>query len=49
MRLSAEQGINADGAITVGDGANDLAMLEAAGMAMNPKNKSDVIKPARYS
>ena len=47
MRLSAEQGINADGAITVGDGANDLAMLEAAGMGVAFHAKPIVAERAR--
>lgn len=34
QRLAAEQGISTDAAITVGDGANDLAMLEAAGLGV---------------
>lgn len=34
MRLCAERGIAPAAAITVGDGANDLAMLETAGMGV---------------
>lgn len=34
QRLAAEQGVSTDAAITVGDGANDLAMLEAAGLGV---------------
>jgi phosphoserine phosphatase len=34
LRLCAEQGIGAHEAITVGDGANDLAMLQAAGLGV---------------
>ena len=34
MRLSAERELTLDSALTVGDGANDLAMLQAAGLGV---------------
>ncbi len=34
LRLAAERGVTAAAAITVGDGANDIAMLEAAGLGV---------------
>ena len=47
LRLSAERGIQAADAITVGDGANDLAMLETAGMGVAFRAKPIVAERAR--
>jgi len=47
LRLSAERGIQAADAITVGDGANDLAMLETAGMGVAFRAKHIVAERAR--
>lgn len=47
LRLCAEQGIAPTAAITVGDGANDLAMLETAGMGVAFHAKPVVAESAR--
>ncbi len=47
VRLSAGRGITPLAAITVGDGANDLAMLEAAGMGVAFHAKPIVAESAR--
>jgi len=47
LHLSAEHGIDPTKAITVGDGANDLAMLEAAGMGVGFRAKPIVAKQVR--
>ena len=47
LRLSVERGIDPAEAITVGDGANDLAMLETAGMGIAFRAKPIVAERAR--
>ena len=47
LHLSAEHGIDPTKAITVGDGANDLAMLEAAGMGVGFRAKPIVAEHVR--
>lgn len=47
LRLSGERGIDPADAITVGDGANDLAMLEAAGLGVAFRAKPIVAERAR--
>ena len=47
LRLAAEQGVGPDAAITVGDGANDLAMLAAAGLGVAYHAKPVVAESAR--
>lgn len=47
LRLSAEQGITPAMAITVGDGANDLAMLDAAGLGVAYHAKPIVAESAK--
>lgn len=47
-RLCAERGLDADAACTVGDGANDLAMLRAAGLGVAYRAKPAVRREARY-
>ncbi len=47
FRLSKEQGVTAAAALTVGDGANDLAMLEAAGLGVAYHAKPLVAEAAR--
>ena len=47
LHLSAKQGIDPTKAITVGDGANDLAMLEAAGMGVGFRAKPIVAEHVR--
>ena len=46
-RLAAEQGIGLDDALAVGDGANDLAMIEAAGLGVAFRAKPIVAARAR--
>jgi phosphoserine phosphatase len=47
LRLSAERALSPQDAITVGDGANDLAMLEAAGLGIAFRAKPIVAERAR--
>lgn len=47
LRLSAERGLAPEDAVTVGDGANDLAMLEAAGLGVAFRAKPIVAERAR--
>lgn len=46
-RLAAEHGLPLDAALTVGDGANDLAMLQAAGLGVAWRAKPVVAAAAR--
>ncbi len=46
-RIAAEQGLNADDAIAVGDGANDLAMLAEAGFGVALHAKPHVQEQSR--
>ncbi|KZD09288.1 phosphoserine phosphatase SerB [Oceanibaculum pacificum] len=46
--LSADLGITPDAAVTVGDGANDLAMLKAAGLGVAFRAKPIVAAEARF-
>lgn len=48
QRLAAERGISVDEAITVGDGANDLDMLAAAGIGVAFRAKPVVADAARF-
>ena len=45
--LSVERGLSFDAALAVGDGANDLAMIEAAGMGVAFRAKPVVAAQAR--
>ena len=45
-RHAAELGIGLDAALTVGDGANDLAMIEAAGLGVAYRAKPVVAAQA---
>ena len=47
LRLAAERGLTPNDAITVGDGANDLAMLETAGMGVAFRAKPIVAERAQ--
>jgi len=47
LRLAAERDLTPDDAITVGDGANDLAMIEAAGSGVAYRAKPIVADRAR--
>ena len=47
-RLAAEHGISIEDAITVGDGANDLEMLAAAGTGVAFRAKPLVAEAARF-
>lgn len=47
LRLAAERGLTPDDAITVGDGANDLAMIETAGTGVAYHAKPIVAERAR--
>lgn len=47
LRLSAERGLSPEAAITVGDGANDLAMLETAGTGVAFRAKPIVAERAK--
>jgi phosphoserine phosphatase len=46
-RLAAEHGLPLSAALTVGDGANDLAMLQAAGLGVAWRAKPVVAAAAR--
>lgn len=46
-RLAAEHGLPLDAALTVGDGANDLAMIQAAGLGVAFRAKPVVAAAAR--
>lgn len=47
-RLAAEAGVGLEAAVAVGDGANDLAMIQAAGMGVAFQAKPAVRKAARF-
>ncbi len=47
-RAAAEAGIGLEAALAVGDGANDLAMIQAAGMGVAFQAKPAVRKAARF-
>ncbi len=49
IRLAAERGIGPEDALAVGDGANDLAMIEAAGLGVAFRAKPIVAGRARAS
>ena len=49
IRLAAERGITPEDALAVGDGANDLAMIEAAGLGVAFRAKPVVAARARAS
>jgi phosphoserine phosphatase len=46
LRLSAERGVPPAAALTVGDGANDLAMIDAAGLGVAFRAKPIVAERA---
>ncbi len=46
-RLAAKQGIGTDAAVAVGDGANDIPMLEAAGLGVAYRAHPEVRRHAR--
>ena len=48
-RIAAERGVALDDALAVGDGANDLAMIEAAGLGVAFRAKPIVAERARAS
>lgn len=48
-RLAREQGLDESGVCAVGDGANDLAMLRAAGLGVAYRAKPAVREAARFS
>ena len=47
-RAAAEAGVGADAVLAVGDGANDLAMIQAAGMGVAFQAKPAVREAARF-
>lgn len=47
-RLSAEHGVQAQDAVTVGDGANDLSMLLKSGLGVAYHGKKHVAEAARF-
>jgi len=46
--LAGQQGLSMDATMAVGDGANDLAMIEASGMGVALHAKPNVAEKARY-
>ncbi len=48
-KLAADEGINLDQSIAIGDGANDLLMLDAAGLGVAFRAKPLVKQKANYS
>ena len=47
-RVAVETGVGMQAALAVGDGANDLAMIQAAGMGVAFQAKPAVRKSARF-